>query len=236
MRGRIAVVVPAYNEAPTLADVVKAVKETLPDCLLIIVNDGSSDDTLRVASALSANYSNIVVLSHLFNLGSGAAFQTGVAYAFIKGYDYFVRIDGDGQHNPYEVHKLLNLVISGKFDIVVGSRYLTKTGYTTSFTRKFGIAFTAKLASMLTHQKLTDVNSGYKVFNRRVANLIVKFYLPRHPAFDFILRLHKAGFRLAEVPVEMRTRKHGKSEFSYTRLILYPVRILQALIRYAISY
>ncbi len=205
---KILVLIPAYNEASRIGEVVKQVRETCcENCDVLVINDGSRDETAKVAVEAGA-----VVVSHPFNLGYGVTIQTGYKYARAKGYDFAVQIDGDGQHDPAFIYKLLEPVIAGETDFALGSRFLDRDSYEPSLARRLGMAFFRKLVSLLIRTRITDSTSGYQAFNRKVIRFFTTEVFPcDYPDADMLLTLHRAGFRIREVPVRMYASATGKS-------------------------
>src|SRR5262245_50256789 len=137
---KILVIIPAYNEGTRIAEVVGRVRSVVPEYHVLVVNDGSKDGTSASAAAAGA-----LVVSHPFNMGYGVAIQTGYKYAFAHGYDYLVQIDGDGQHDPGFIPKLLAPLAAGETDFVIGSRFLGEESYEPSLARRIGMAFFRKV-------------------------------------------------------------------------------------------
>jgi len=204
---KIIVLIPAYNEGSRVAGVVRDVHRAVADYDIIVVNDGSRDNTAAAAVAAGAT-----VLSHPFNMGYGVSIQTGYKYAYAKGYDFLVQIDGDGQHDPAYIQKLLEPVISGKTDLAIGSRFLEAGSYEPSLSRRAGMAFFRKAVSWITGNRITDSTSGYQAFNRDVIRFFTTEVFPcDYPDADMLITLHRAGFRMMEVPVRMYSNVEGKS-------------------------
>src|SRR5438132_803206 len=158
---RIAVV-PAHNEERTVAAVVEEIKGFDPDFDVLVIDDGSTDRTARVAERAGAH-----VVSLPYNLGIGGAVQTGLQYARDHGFEIAVQVDGDAQHDPSEIEKLLGPIVEGRADLVVGSRFLGDSGYQPPFSRLVGIRLLAALVSLIVRQRVTDTTSGVRAANRR---------------------------------------------------------------------
>src|SRR5687768_2255458 len=150
-------VIPAFNEAGNITFVIQEIHSLYPSIELLVVSDGSADATARLAEQAGAK-----VLRLPFNLGYGAAVQTGLLYAVEAGYDACVLIDGDGQHDPRYISDLIAPVAAGQADLALGSRFLGKADYSIPLGRKFGIYLFRKLASFFTHQQITDPTSGFQ--------------------------------------------------------------------------
>ncbi len=219
---KILIIIPAYNEGLRIADVVREIREAAPDYDILVVNDGSRDETPHAAQSAGA-----VVVSHPFNLGYGVAIQTGYKYALAKGYDFVAQIDGDGQHDPAFIKYLLAPVIAGETDFALGSRFLGVESYAPSVTRKIGMSFFRWLVSTLTKTPITDSTSGFQAFNRRVIRYFTTEVFPcDYPDADMLITLHRAGFRMLEVPVRMHASVTGKSMHTGWKPIYYMFKML----------
>jgi glycosyltransferase involved in cell wall biosynthesis len=219
---KVLVLIPAFNESARIAEVVKSVHGVVPDYDILVVNDGSRDDTAAAAEAAGAT-----VVSHPFNMGYGVAIQTGYKYAYAKRYDFLVQIDGDGQHDPAYIPGLLGPVIAGKTDFAIGSRFLEAESYEPSLTRRAGMAFFRKMVSWITGVWITDSTSGYQAFNREVIRFFTTEVFPcDYPDADMLITLHLGGFRIMELPVRMYSNLAGKSMHSGLKPFYYVFKML----------
>jgi glycosyltransferase involved in cell wall biosynthesis len=160
-------------------------------------------------------------------MGYGVAIQTGYKYAFAKGYDFLVQMDGDGQHDPAHIPQLLAPVITGDTDLTIGSRFLQFKGYEPSITRRVGMAFFRKTVSLITGTRITDSTSGYQAFNRDVIRFFTTEVFPcDYPDADMLITLHRAGYRMMEVPVRMYSNVQGKSMHGGIRPLYYIFKML----------
>jgi hypothetical protein len=201
------VLIPAYNEEARIAEVVGSVRRVVPEYDIIVVNDGSRDNTAASAKAMGAT-----VISHPFNMGYGVAIQTGYKYAHANGYDFIVQMDGDGQHDPAYIQHLLKPVMAGESDFAIGSRFLDVESYEPSLARRIGMTLFRKAVSWLTGMRITDSTSGYQAFNREVARYFTTEVFPcDYPDADMLITLHRAGFSIREIPVRMYANTEGKS-------------------------
>jgi len=216
------VLIPAYNEGTRIGQVVRQVREIVPEYDVLVVNDGSRDNTALVASAAGAE-----VVSHPFNLGYGVAIQTGYKYALAQAYEYLVQMDGDGQHDPAFIMKLLAPVTAGETDIAIGSRFLAVDSYEPSGVRRIGMGFFRRLVSWLIDQRITDSTSGYQAINRRVIHFFTTEIFPcDYPDADMLITLHRSGFRIREVPARMYANAAGKSMHSGWKPLYYMFKML----------
>jgi glycosyltransferase involved in cell wall biosynthesis len=204
-------IIPAFNESANMAHVLAEVQSLYTSLDMIVVDDGSSDSTSSVAERFG-----VKVLRLPFNLGYGAAVQTGLLYGVEAGYDACVLIDGDGQMDPRYISALLDQVKDFGVDLALGSRFLGKAEYSVSWGRKLGIFLFSKLASFFTRQQITDPTSGFQAIGRRLMEFFADDNYP-----DTIIRLYFAGFKIKEVPVTIRPRLRGKSMHTGAKTIYY---------------
>jgi glycosyltransferase involved in cell wall biosynthesis len=217
------VLIPAYNEGKRISQVIKEIEKVLPKVDILVIDDGSTDDCRQRAMEAGAR-----VISHPFNLGYGSALQTGYKYALGKGYETIVQMDGDGQHDPVFISDLLAAIQKGEADIVIGSRFLKGetefdlSVYRAPLTRKWGMHLFRAITSFLIHQKVTDSTSGYQAMNRKALGWVSGDQFPvDYPDADVIIMLHRAGFRIKEVPVQMFESRDKKSMHSGWKPIYY---------------
>ena len=221
---RVLVIIPAYNEQESLSHVITNVHAALPEADVLVINDGSHDATRKVGEQAGAR-----VVTLPYNLGIGAAVQTGFIFAAENGYDIAVQVDGDGQHDPHEVGALLALVRSGTADIVIGSRYIEDRGYLTPAIRRLGIYILAKYISALVKQRFTDTTSGFRVTNRRGIELCAELYPADYPEPESLVLFRKVGLRVLEVPVTMNPRYGGQSSITPFWSTYYMVKVMLAI-------
>jgi glycosyltransferase involved in cell wall biosynthesis len=197
---RTLIVIPAYNEAGRVGRVVTDVRASLPNADVLVVDDGSADATADEARAAGA-----IVLTLPVNLGYGGALQTGYKYAVRQGYSVIGQIDADGQHRAEHFPRLLSRLEHGDADVVIGSRFLDGDGhYQPPRARKVGIALFARIASLLTRQHISDPTSGFQVMQAPVARFFCSDVYPSdYPDADMLILLHRSGFKVREVPVQM---------------------------------
>jgi glycosyltransferase involved in cell wall biosynthesis len=217
-------IVPAYNEERNIGRVVAELRAFDPGLDVIVISDGSVDRTAEEAEAAGAR-----VLRLPFNLGIGGAVQTGFRYAWERGYDLAVRCDGDGQHVPSELPKVIAPVANGDADIAVGSRFRAGSGYRSSASRRVGIRVLATVVSVIARQRVTDTTSGFQALNRHALQLFAADYPHDYPEVEGMVMTIKHRLRLVEVPVLMREREHGRSSITVLRSIYYMVKVLTAL-------
>ena len=218
------IIIPARNEEARIAGVIRGILAQAPHAHVLVVDDGSTDQTRKVSLEAGAS-----VVSHPFNLGYGAALQTGYKHALLKGYHDLVQMDGDGQHDPSFITDLLRVIQDGEADIAIGSRFLEvkgprsdRTPYRATFTRRMGMRFFGAITSVIIKQDVTDPTSGYQAINRRVLAWASGDRFPfDYPDADVIIMLHRGGFRIREVPVLMFESRDKKSMHSGWKPLYY---------------
>jgi glycosyltransferase involved in cell wall biosynthesis len=218
-------IVPALNEEATISGVIDELRAFDAGLDIVVVDDGSVDRTADVAAAKGAR-----VLRLPFNLGIGGAVQTGFRYAFENGYDLAVRVDGDGQHDPSELARVIEPVLRGEADIAVGSRFAEgASGYRSSRTRRIGIRILAGVVSRIVGERVTDTTSGFQALNRDGIALFAHDYPHDYPEVEATVMVFRHRLRLREVPVSMRERGGGRSSITTIRSIYYMVKVLLAI-------
>lgn len=221
---RCLAIIPAFNERESVGKVVAQLHRLLPEIDVLVIDDGSTDDTVRQVPP------DTTVVSLPFNLGIGGAMQTGYRYAALHGYDVAVQVDGDGQHRPLEVRKLVEHLITSGADLVVGSRFLKPTSFRQSITRMSGIRILSTWIRLLTGLDITDCTSGFRAVNARVIRAFAHWYPEDYPEPEVILLLHRSGFKIIEVPAKMRRRMYGKSSISLAKGMFYVLKVLTCLL------
>ncbi len=222
---RIAIV-PARNEEGAIGQVVAEIRAFDPGLDVLVIDDGSADRTAERAAAAGA-----IVVRLPFNLGIGGAVQTGFIYALAHGYELAVRLDGDGQHDPSELPKLIEPVLRGDADIVVGSRFAASgDSYRPPLARRAGIRFFAGIVSLLVRQRVTDTTSGFQALNGKGIRLFADDYPHDYPEVEATVMVVKHRLRLLEVPVLMREREHGSSSITALRSAYYVLKVTLALL------
>jgi len=213
-KNNLAIIIPAYNEAGRIATSIAGIRK-FGNADVVIVNDGSDDDTAGEAKAAGAR-----VIELPFNLGYGAALQTGFKYALDKGYEFAVQMDADGQHDPLSIEALISPVLKDEVDVVIGSRFLDKGNYKAPFVRRMGMYFFGIITSVVTGRRITDPTSGFQALNKKVMEFYASDAYPAdYPDADVIIMLYRQGFRFKEVPVIM----HNAAKRSMHGGILKPL-------------
>lgn len=220
------IIIPAFNEEAGIAAVIADIRAQAPGFDVLVINDGSRDNTAKAARGAGA-----IVLSHNFNMGYGVTIQTGYKFAYEKSYKYIIQIDGDGQHDPSFMHQLLEPVRNGDVDFTLGSRFLWHDSYRPSFSRRLGILFFRKLVTVIIGREITDPTSGYQAFNRDVMKFFTTDIFPYdYPDADMLITLNLAGFRVREIPVRMFANPTGKTMHSGVKPLYYMVKMCLSII------
>lgn len=219
------VVMPAFNEAAVVGDVVREVFEQAPGAAIVVVNDGSHDRTREVAEQAGA-----VVLDLPFNLGVGGAMRTGFKFAQRAGYRYVVQVDADGQHNPADVGRIVEAL--AEHDVVIGARFAGVGDYVARGPRRWAMAVLAWGISRVAGTRLTDTTSGFRGSGPRA----IAYFADHYPAeylgdtSESLVMAAKAGLSIGQVPVAMRPRAGGAPSQSPLRAAAYLVRAVAALL------
>ena len=226
------VFIPAWNEEKNLPAVLDELRTEVPEADVLVIDDGSTDRTPEVAREHGAN-----VLAFGENRGLRAAIAAGYGYAAEHGYAYCGRVDADGQHPVAELRNLLELVRSGKCDVAVGSRFATPGGngfsrerYESSPARRLGTGLLRRSIEIVLDRPFHDATSGMYAVNARAMPILALPYASGAPEVEAVLRLHEEGFRVEEVPVEMRERASGESKLQGKKALVLVVTVAGTLI------
>ena len=224
---KILLIIPAYNEQENILNVCKIIEESKVEVDYVVINDGSTDDTLKILKENNINHINLV-----HNLGIGGAVQTGYKYALEKGYDIAIQFDGDGQHDINYVETICEPIIKGQADFCIGSRYIDE--YTSQFKstciRRFGKNIISAMIKLFWKQKITDPTSGFRAGNKDVIKVFANEYPTDYPEPESTVTLLKKGYRVTERPVNMHERKAGKSFVNPWTSGLYMIKVSIAII------
>jgi glycosyltransferase involved in cell wall biosynthesis len=221
---KILTIIPAYNEEGSVGKVIEELRVYLSRADILVVNDGSTDLTSEKAKAYGT-----MVLDLPFNLGIGGAMQAGYRYAWENGYDIAIQVDGDGQHDPREIGKLLRALEEKKIDIALGSRFIGDSEYKSSTMRRIGISIFSRVLSMIVRQKITDPTSGFRAANRKAIQLFASNYPQDYPEPEAVVLLHQCRLKMGEIPVGMSKRYSGESSITKIRSVYYVVKVLLAI-------
>lgn len=221
---KILVIIPAYNEEKNIAAVIRKIKVNA-GVDVVVINDGSKDNTCNEALKMGAR-----VITLPFNLGIGGAMQTGYRYARENNYNIAIQIDADGQHDPKYISDIVKKLNESGCDMVIGSRYVEETSYKSSASRRAGMIFFSWLVALLTGWKVKDTTSGFRAVNKSVIDYFAENYPTDYPEVDVLVRLHKKGFKVCEIPVEMLERQGGRSSITPLKSVYYMIKVSLALL------
>ena len=200
------IIIPACNEERNIASVIAGIRACC-DIDLVVIDDGSTDATTAIARESGA-----LVIRHPFNMGYGAALQTGYKYALRKDYDILLQMDADGQHKPEFIPELFGPVENLECDVAIGSRFLERSQYETGIFKTVAIKLFRQVIRMTTGEHITDPTSGYQCLNRKVFEFFTEDHFPcDYPDANVIIMLHRSGFRIKEIPVVMLPNPQARS-------------------------
>lgn len=218
---KLLILIPAFNEEGAIGGVIKEVHNVMPGVPVLVVDDCSEDATRAIAAGAGAR-----VLPMPFHLGLGGCVQAGYRLAFELGYDYVVRVDGDGQHNPKYIPTILEALEREGCEMVIGSRFMNGAGEHSGFLRAFGIVFFRFMLRPILGKAVHDPTSGFVGVNRTALALFSKSFPLEYPEIEALVVLQRKRFRFVEVPVVMRPRRAGRSTITALRSLYYPVHVL----------
>lgn len=228
---RVLMIIPAYNEEESIIQTVQQIESYKEFCDFtldyVIINDGSTDKTQEILDRYELNHVQLVL-----NLGIGGAVQTGYKYALENGYDIAVQFDGDGQHDICSLKNLIQPIIDGKANLSVGSRFVSgnKSGFQTTFMRRFGIKIISSFILFTTGKKILDTTSGYRAADQRVINYFARRYPTKYPEPESMVHLLKRGFDITETPVNMFERQGGESSITPIKSIRYMCEVCSSIL------
>ncbi len=228
MQQKVLIMIPCYNEADALPLLLKellALKLPAYQLTFLVINDCSKDNTFEVAKKFP-----IKVLDLPTNLGIGGAVQSGLKYAKNNGFDIAIQLDGDGQHPPDQIIELLNAREKFDADLVIGSRFLDKKGFQSSFMRRIGIKYFYRLNQLLTGNNIYDSTSGFRLMGAKAINIAVNYYPDDYPEPESLVTFSKAGLKIKEVPVVMSHRLGGVSSISNSSSLYYCVKVTMSML------
>lgn len=222
---KVLVIVPAFNEAGNVGLTVGEIRRQAPGVDILVVDDCSSDETVQEATQAGA-----WVVSLPVNLGIGGAVQTGFRFAHERGYDMVVQIDGDGQHDASFLKDLTDVIERGQAEMAIGSRFIDKSGFQSTLSRRMGIIFFVHLINRLTGVRISDPTSGFRAINKRLIAVFADHYPQDFPEPEAIVVARRLNARIAEVPVKMRQRQSGHSSIRHIGSLYYMVKVTLAIL------
>lgn len=230
---KLLVIIPAYNEGLNIGNVIKDLQENVPYADILVINDSSRDNTVQVLKESGTTYLNTP-----YNLGYAGVLQTGFKYAVRSGYQFAAQFDGDGQHMASELDRMYQTAIHNKSDIVIGSRFLTKSGYKHPFMRKLGTLFFRITIRIISGKTISDPTSGLQILSKRVYTQYSEMNnYPEYPDANLITEMLFQGYSITEIPVSMRERKFGESMHSgIYKPLAYMIKMAYSLLLMIIKY
>ena len=218
---KLLIAVPALNEEQSLPRVIQQLKLSFPDAGILVINDGSSDSTAQIAI-----HEEVLLVSHPFNLGVGAAMKTAFKYAKNHGFEYVIQFDGDGQHSHEFVLNLLEELHS--VDVVIGGRFEESDSYEMEFSRRLAIRVLSLILRVGTHRKIGDPTSGNRGAGVRAIEIFSEKYPTEYLAdtVGSLIIAAKAGLVIKEVPVKMKLRQGGQASQTYISSVKHFIRIV----------
>lgn len=224
---KIILIIPAYNEEGNILDTCNKIKEFSDEIDFVVINDGSTDNTLKILQENNINHINLIK-----NLGIGGAVQTGYKYAYENGYDIAIQFDGDGQHDVNYVPNICMPIIEAQADMVIGTRYLDKSEskFQSTFMRRFGSNIISFFIKICTHKRITDPTSGFRAVNKDIIKVFSNEYPSDYPEPESIVNITNLGYKITEVPVSMNEREGGKSSIDIWKSAYYMIKVSLAII------
>jgi glycosyltransferase involved in cell wall biosynthesis len=219
--GKLLILIPAFNEEAAVGGVVKDVREVIPGAAVLVVDDFSADATIARAREAGAR---VLALPH--HLGLGGCVQAGYRLAFELGYDYVIRVDGDGQHDPQAIPRILETLEREGCEMVIGSRFLDGSGTHFGPLRAAGILFFRAVLRPILGKPVHDPTSGFVGVNRTALDLFSRSFPLEYPEIEALVVLQRRRFRFVEVPCRMRPRRTGRSSITAVKSLYYMVHVL----------
>ncbi len=221
MNGSLLVIVPAWNEQGAIEGVIRGVRNILPDTPILVVDDHSDDATASIAERAGAS-----VLRLPIHLGLGGCVQAAYKLAFELGYEYVIRVDGDGQHPAEEIPNIYNALLETGYEVVIGSRFVNADHAHTSMARSIGINFFRGILKPILGKTIHDPTSGFVGVNRRALQVFSRTFPLKWPEIEVLVVLQRRRFRFCEVPCTMKPRLTGKSSITFFRSFQYMLHVL----------
>lgn len=219
------IIIPAFNESACIEATVRDIMENASDFDYVIINDCSTDDTRAICERNGFNIVNLPI-----NLGIGGAVQTGYMYALEYDYDVAVQVDGDGQHDPQFLRQMAEYLEKNGADMVIGSRFIEKEGFQSSWLRRVGIVYFTKLIKLCTGKTITDPTSGLRMAGKKVIRLFANCYPKDYPEPESTVMALKQGCKVDEIPVVMRERQGGVSSITMKKSVYYMIKVTMAIL------
>jgi len=215
------IIVPAFNEEGAVGGVVREIHQAVPGVPVLVIDDCSADGTIIAARSAGAE---ILPLPH--HLGLGGCVQAGYKLAYELGFQYVIRLDGDGQHDPRYVPDIYKTLRHSGCHMVIGSRFVEQQGNSTSLLRKVGIRFFRTVLRPILGRPVHDPTSGFVGVNRSALEVFSRSFPLEYPEIEALVVLQRRAFRFEEVPCHMRPRRTGRSTITALKSIYYIIHVL----------
>jgi hypothetical protein len=215
------VIVPALNEEAAIGGVVSEIRQHVPGVPVLVIDDCSSDNTIAVARQTGAE-----VLPMPHHLGLGGCVQAGYKLAYELGFQYVIRVDGDGQHDPRDISRVFEKLKTSGCEMVIGSRFVADNGSRTGAVRSLGIRFFRLVLRPVLGKEVHDPTSGFVGVNRRALNVFRDSFPLEYPEIEALVVLQRRRFRFEEVPCQMRPRTTGRSSITALKSLYYVLHVL----------
>ena len=220
------IAIPVYNEEESLENLINELRQVCKNndkynFSFVFINDGSTDKSESILLSNEVNY-----ISNVVNLGIGGGIQSGYKYASENDFDIFIQVDGDGQHPPEEIPKLLQASEINSEDWIIGSRFISDSDYSPPFFRKLGMLYSTFMLFLTTGLVIKDTTSGFRLAKKNLIKYLVRDYPQQEDGLISLFIIAKAGFTVKETPIKIIERKHGESGIGFIRSVFYPFKIL----------
>jgi glycosyltransferase involved in cell wall biosynthesis len=219
--GGVLIIIPAFNEEGAIAGVVRSAREHMPGVPVLVIDDGSVDGTISQARSAGAD---VLTLPH--HLGLGGCVQTGYKLAYELGFEYVIRIDGDGQHDARDIPRILEKLRTTGCEMVIGSRFVSFNGSETSLLRALGIRFFRLVLQPILGKPVHDPTSGFVGVNRRALAVFGRSFPLEYPEIEALVVLQRRRFRFEEIPCKMRPRTTGRTSITPVKSLYYIAHVL----------
>ncbi len=215
------VIVPAYNEEGAVGGVVEEIRRATPGTPILVIDDCSGDATRDVARVAGAD---VMTLPH--HLGLGGCVQAGYRLAHELGFQYVIRVDGDGQHDPADIPLIFHELTTSGCEMIIGSRFVNGAREYSSFLRSLGIRFFRLMLRPILGRPVHDPTSGFVGVNRAALEVFSKSFPLEYPEIEALVVLKRRAFRFKEVPCHIRPRRAGRSTITALKSIYYMIHVL----------
>lgn len=216
---KVLVIIPAYNEEGAIVNTISNLTKTCKNIDYVIINDCSKDSTYDICVKNKYNVINLPA-----NLGIGGAVQTGYKYAYRNGYDIAIQMDADGQHDAKYIKDLIKAIENGN-DLAIGSRFIDKKGFQSTFIRRIGIKLYSFIIRIFTGVLITDTTSGFRDVGKKIIKVFAKDYPVDYPEPETNALIAKGKYKIVEIPMKMLERDSGKSSITPIKSIYYAIKV-----------